>query len=210
MGQSILVLTQNLTEAEKYFSKNIEKFENRQVNIFNNPDIVTNSPKAHVIKIEKIRQYIQQLTTKPTYLKQKYLVFFNFHKANIYAQNAFLKTLEEGRSSVFLHATTTAGLLDTTLSRVETVKLENFKVENKEIQDILKTIIEGEKLGDISNLIKTFDQEEILNNLEIYMFSSENKNRKAINKLYLFKKRRLDTNLNFELQLTNIIMDLLN
>lgn len=202
-----LLVTNKKEEAKQYIEGDIEKIEGEVVNIDKNADISVIDKKQ--VKVDDIRDIIKTLSTKPLSLKQKYLVIFNFDKATISSQNAFLKTLEEGKAQIYLQVESSLNLLDTIISRAQVINLTIERSENTQLSQILEDIIKKSDLGQIPSVVKKYEAGEIYNNLEIVLsrFVKTNSNIKvAINDLYLAKKRQNQAHLNTEIQITYIII----
>ncbi len=77
------------------------------------------------IVVDQVRQAQQFLSLTPYEAKSKTVVFINFHSANLSAQNALLKTLEDspGSSKLIITADSTDLLLPTIVSRCEVINL---------------------------------------------------------------------------------------
>ena len=205
----ILIVCKSKSKAKKYIKEQIELEEKTYISFSNSPDIIENYNKRGEIKVDEIRNYIKQIQTKPANLKHKYLCIFDFNKANVSSQNAFLKTLEEGSSTVFLHAQNKAGILDTIISRVVTFNLTAKSKFNKNMQDTLTKIVDNSQIQLITELCKENDLNKIIENIEYYIHKNKVLNSKAIEKLYLLKKRSRETNLNKEIQVTNVVIELI-
>ena len=203
---SNLIISQNKEKVNRWVEEWIKKEENRSVNLFNNMDVVTLDNEDKEISTKDIRGIISQTSSKPRALKNKYVIIYNFNRANRQAQNAFLKTLEESPVKIVLHAKTTNTLLDTIISRVKVLYLkeEGSKPDTK-ILKTLKDIVENKKISKIKDLAKVKDEEQLLNTLEYFL--KNNKNIKAIKAFYEYKKRKEQVPLNKELQLTAILIN---
>lgn len=202
-----LLVTNKREEAENYIAGDIEQIEDRSVQIEKEADVLVIDKKQ--VKVDDIRDVIKDLSTKPLNLKQKYLVIYNFDKATISAQNAFLKTLEEGNAQIYLQVSSSLNLLDTIISRVQVVNLTIDRAENTQLSQILENIIKTSELGQIPAIVKKYETDEIYNNLEIVLsrLLKTNPNLKmVINDLYLAKKRQNQAPLNTEIQVTYMII----
>ncbi len=95
-----------------------------------NPDFILIEEENNVIKKESIVGVIDFLSIKPFDSKYKIAIIDGFDKATPEAQNAFLKTLEEGPSYgiIILLSQNSKNILDTVLSRV---KIYNFSPIDK-------------------------------------------------------------------------------
>lgn len=203
-----LFITNNLELLIKTITKEITETENQNIDIGNNQDITLINEEGE-IKVETIRNVIRQTSTKPTQLSRKYIVILNFDKANESTQNAFLKTLEEGSATIFLQAKSTNNILTTILSRVSMSQLKNKIEKNEKIHDLINNFFSTGKLEIISKLSKDYTLEEVLDNFEIYLKENKDLENKEVilNKLYILKKRNLETNLNKEIQLYNLFIN---
>jgi DNA polymerase III delta prime subunit len=210
---SILIISNSSKIYTNYIINYITNEEDIELQNLLNIDIISNKRGDKKISTSQIREYIKQATTKPTVLKNKYLVLYNFNRATPNAQNAFLKTLEESNVNIILQASSKADILETVISRAKIVELKNVIKVSKEIQNLLAEIIENQKLSKIPALVKNTTSIQIIRNLEIYIKGNIRKNPKraksAAKKLYLYKKRVGEVPLNTELQVTNIVLDLI-
>jgi DNA polymerase III gamma/tau subunit len=207
---SKLFICKNTPKAQELIFKEITEIEGN-TNIENNPDILI-SKSSDEIKVAEIRTIIKETSSKPTLLKNRYIVIFNFNNANKSAQNAFLKTLEEGSSSVYLHAPNISNILDTVLSRVKLVTVNEKVTENTKIKNDLLEVINENNLVLITKIAKDYDKQEILDNLEIVLNEAITKkdiDTQIVKDFYSLKFQNFETNLNFELQLTNVLVKLI-
>lgn len=99
----------------------------RKVNSLSHPDVNVIDEKT--IKIDNIRDSIEEVHKKPYEGQKKVLIIKNFHTATIESQNAILKTLEEPpeTSTLILLAENTLSILDTIKSRCQMLKM--FRVD---------------------------------------------------------------------------------
>lgn len=86
-----------------------------------NPDFMFITLDNGMIKKEQIIELINFLSIRPFDSKYKVAIVEHFHKANVDAQNALLKTLEEGPSygKIILLSENSKNLLETIISRVK-------------------------------------------------------------------------------------------
>lgn len=93
----------------------------RKVEHGNHPDVhwVRPESKLRVVKIEQVRDLMQEINLKPTQGGYKIGIIVAADRLNVQAANAFLKTLEEPppRSVLILLTTEPGRLLETILSR---------------------------------------------------------------------------------------------
>ncbi len=123
------------------------------------PDLAVVVPDGKQIKIDQIREIKEFVSLKPTG-RHKVVIFTDFEKANVHAQNAFLKILEEPPSGVvfLLLAENERGILPTIVSRCQV--LHRPPLGEEELQELLK------RAGDIPpflrELIRTDRSERFL------------------------------------------------
>src|SRR3989344_7209361 len=112
------------------------------IKLINHPDckIIEN---CDIIEIDNVREASYFLNLTPSLFKNKFLIIDNFHLANIYAQNAFLKTFEEppNYAYIFLLTPYEDRLLSTIRSRAQTIRVikniaselkkQKFRIKNK-------------------------------------------------------------------------------
>ncbi|MDO5028361.1 MAG: DNA polymerase III subunit [Bacillota bacterium] len=154
----------------------------RQFESDSNPDFLFVQPVGNSLKKEQIQDLIDFLSIRPFNSPYKIGLVEGFDKATVEAQNAFLKTLEEGPAYgiIILLAENKKNILETVLSRVktysftaiETIKiveylLDNYKISNKEANFYAKY-----SNGSIGSAIKMAQDPEFnrkrLENLEIF------------------------------------------
>ncbi|MBQ9279770.1 MAG: DNA polymerase III subunit [Clostridia bacterium] len=104
----------------------------------NNSDFKVISPVKDVIKVDMVRELIEELFLKPTISQRKVFIIDDADKMNEQAQNALLKVLEEppDYATVILIASSKEKLLNTIKSRV--VEFLFDKLTDGEIISILK------------------------------------------------------------------------
>lgn len=202
-----LLVTNKKQEALDYIKKDIESIEETNVDLDKDQDIVILDKKQ--VKVEDIRNLIKKLATKPLNLKQKYLIILNFETATVSAQNAFLKTLEEGNVGIFLQVRSSLNLLETIISRTQVVNLTIEYVQNDELVKILESIIKTGGIGQISSVCKKYSNKEIYDNLEIVLATLVKTNlniKSVIKELYITKRKQNKVPLNTEIQVTYLII----
>ena len=121
-----------------------------------------------------------------------------------------LKTLEEGRVKILLHANSIANILPTTLSRVVVSTLISTESVNKKRMENIGLIIKDKQVSKVWD-VKKENVNEFINSLETYLKENKPKNyTKSAKKIMLLKKRLLSgITLNKDIQLTNLFLDLL-
>ncbi len=128
----------------------LEYFEIPKVNIFSLKD------NWEKIKLNEIKNFLQ-ITDSNTPYKIQIIIIENFARANLQSQNSCLKKLEEpGKKNLFfLTSQSEAWILDTILSRVQTIKidLKQTKIENNFFLNLLDEAIFNKN---IQNLISYF------------------------------------------------------
>lgn len=102
-----------------------------------NPDYLEISEPDGIIKVARVKEIVDFVSTRPILSSRKVIVIDEAEKMNVESQNKFLKTLEEPPSfcTMFLVTSNESKLLDTIKSRCTTY---DFKpLEKNEIVDIL-------------------------------------------------------------------------
>jgi len=120
---------------------------------FNHPDFILINPFEGRIRINQIRELSNRISLKPIKAPSFGIIVDQAHLMNREAQNCFLKTLEEPKSSAILILVTEYPdfLLPTIFSRCERLKF--YPVRKEEIKKYLKeNNIIGEKADDIINI----------------------------------------------------------
>lgn len=94
-----------------------------------------------VIKVDEIRELIQDIQLKPYEGEKKVYIICDADKINIQGQNALLKTLEEPPqyATIILLTTKSNSLLSTIISRCQTIRLNSVSLE------IIKSYLVNEK-----------------------------------------------------------------
>lgn len=89
------------------------------------------------ISVDQIRDITEEINKKPYESNKKVIILHNADKMTVQAQNAFLKSIEEPPSGVFLIllCENQENLLDTIKSRCQTYKL--FRLSEKELHKFL-------------------------------------------------------------------------
>lgn len=93
--------------------------------------VATENP-GEILKIDAIRDLQRQLNLTPYEAKWRVAIILRFEEANIAAQNALLKTLEEppARVKLFLTASSENAVLPTILSRCEPIRVMPMPVSD--------------------------------------------------------------------------------
>lgn len=101
---------------------------------FNEADFKLIEPEKDVIKVEEIRNLINEIYIKPTYSSKKVIIINDADKMNSSAQNALLKVLEEPPlyATLILITSNKEKIIRTILSRVTEVKFDNLSVDELE------------------------------------------------------------------------------
>ena len=101
---------------------------------FNESDFDIIEPEKDVIKVDKIRNLINEIYIKPTYSKRKVIIIDDSEKMNSSAQNALLKVLEEPPlyATLILITSNKEKIIRTILSRVTEIKFDNLSVDELE------------------------------------------------------------------------------
>jgi len=132
----------------------LKHFKIPEVNLFKLED------NSEIIKIWEIKNFLKISDSKTPY-KFQIILIENFSRANITSQNSCLKKLEEPwvKNIYFLTNKSESGILDTILSRVQTIKI-----------NINKTILEN---NFYNNLINEAIKEKNIENLLSYFFKTK-------------------------------------
>lgn len=135
-----------------------------------NPDFLFIKPDRNVLKKEQIQDAIEFLSIKPFDSKYKIVILENFEKATIEAQNAFLKTLEEGPSYaiIILLTENSKNILDTVRSRVklykftpiQSYKIAEFLINKFSIEEDEAKFYAKFSNGSIGNAIRMAENED--------------------------------------------------
>jgi len=93
--------------------------------------VVQAEAEGGTLKVEQVREVTKFLSTKPYASPFKIVLFLRFQEANVNAQNALLKTLEEApaHALLLLTADNAEQLLPTIISRCEIIRLRPLAVE---------------------------------------------------------------------------------
>jgi len=105
----------------------------QQIETMQYPDlsVVQAESEGAVLKIDQVREVNHSLSLKPYQSKHRVALFLRFQEANVNAQNALLKTLEEAPAYaiLILTADNAEQLLPTIISRCEIMRLRALPVE---------------------------------------------------------------------------------
>ncbi|MFB0972810.1 MAG: DNA polymerase III subunit delta' C-terminal domain-containing protein [Neofamilia sp.] len=134
-----------------------------------NPDYLFITSDNGTIKKEQISELINFLAIRPFDSKYKVVIVEHFHTATIDAQNALLKTLEEGPvyGKIILLSENSRSILETVLSRVKLYRfnpipkltLINYLVENFDINENEAVFYADFSNGSIGKSIKIIEDE---------------------------------------------------
>jgi len=93
--------------------------------------VVQAESEGGTLKVEQVREVTKFLSLKPYQSEYKIVIFQRFQEANVNAQNALLKTLEEAPNYavLLLTADNAEQLLPTIVSRCEILRLRPLAVE---------------------------------------------------------------------------------
>jgi DNA polymerase-3 subunit delta' len=171
------------------------------IKLDNNPDLYLINESNESIKIKEIREINSQVIYPPSKEKFKTFILYNFEKATIPAQNAFLKSLEEHPSYIqfVLQCNTLNGILETIKSRCDIKKCDENK--NISFEEELETT---EKLSKVWNVISNGSYADIIEVCGQYKDRGEAKD--LINSLTKFLHQKNQENPS--LQITNGLTDL--
>ena len=122
-------------------------------NVFNESDFKIIFPENDSIKVEEIRNLINEVYLKPVYSKRKVFIINDADKMNVNAQNALLKVLEEPPTytTIILIVSHKERIIKTILSRVTEVtfdcltdeELKQIIGQDKAIELVSKAIKRG-------------------------------------------------------------------
>lgn len=134
-----------------------------------NPDYMFITSDNGSIKKEQISELINFLSVRPFDSNYKVVLIEHFHTATIDAQNALLKTLEEGPiyGKIILLSENSRNILDTVLSRVKVYRfnpipkltLINYLMENFNINENEAVFYADFSSGSIGKAIKIIEDE---------------------------------------------------
>lgn len=93
--------------------------------------VIQAETEGGILKIDQVREVNHSLSLKPYQSKYRVALFLRFHEANLNAQNALLKTLEEAPAYaiLILTADNAEQLLPTIVSRCEILRLRALPLE---------------------------------------------------------------------------------
>ena len=125
------------------------------------PDLLTVEPvmsgksvRTAKIKIESVRQVINDLSLKPVEARRRVARLLKFETANSESMNAFLKTLEEppGRTVILVTAERADDLLPTIVSRCAVVPLRPLPLETVRTALITNWLVPAERADLLAHL----------------------------------------------------------
>lgn len=101
---------------------------------FNEADYQIIEPEKDIIKVEVIRNLINEIYIKPTYSSKKVIIINDADKMNSSAQNALLKVLEEPPlyATLILITSNKEKIIRTILSRVTEVRFNDLSINELE------------------------------------------------------------------------------
>ena len=193
--QSIIILTNEKKEVEKFLKKNFSKED----------IIVYLSPEKNEYSINQIRCLQEEV--KYFNPKNRVYVFYDFERSSLESQNAFLKLLEEPPLNVYflLVCQNLYQLLPTISSRAKVINLKKNEEnkENEKIEKLIEMIKRGQLFFiDITDrnqaremilfLIYYF-KKELRYNLRVYPILKE-----AIKNLFLLEHNYVNPQLTFD------------
>lgn len=111
---------------------------------FNESDFKVITPEKDLIKVDEIRNLINEVFLKPTHSKRKVFIIDDADRMNASAQNALLKVLEEPPlyATLILIVSNKEKIIKTILSRVTEIKFANLS--NAELEKIVGNKIDLE------------------------------------------------------------------
>lgn len=114
-----------------------EKIMEKDGGNFNDTDFKIIFPEKDLIKVEEIRNLINEVYLKPTHSKRKVIIIDDADKMNVNAQNALLKVLEEPPiyATLILIVSNKEKIIKTILSRVTEIQFDSLS--NEELRKIV-------------------------------------------------------------------------
>ena len=105
------------------------------------PDHRVFEPAGQQLRIEQIREVVREAALSPVSSRYKVFIITAFERANVYAANALLKTLEEPSATtrIILISHQPSGLLDTIISRCQQLRLR--PLPEHEIAEVLQSTV---------------------------------------------------------------------
>ncbi len=145
-----LIIFKNRITLDQYINQEIKKFH---INFFNITKIEPLKEKG--ITVDQIRE----ITKIFKYVKKEIslIIFYDFDKANIEAQNALLKTLEEQATNnlILLAVRNLNKLLPTIISRTRVIYLNksqpDFEYQKKEVAEVEKILLDPNLTSHFTN-----------------------------------------------------------
>ncbi len=145
-----LIIFKNRTNLDKYIEEEIKNFH---INL------------SHIVKIEPLKEreitinQIREVKKIFKYTKKELslIIFYHFDKANIEAQNALLKTLEEQTTNnlIILAVKNLNKLLPTIISRVKIIYLNesepDFKYHKNDVAEVEKVLFDSNLTAHFAN-----------------------------------------------------------
>lgn len=211
----------------------IPQTNNHQELVFNylkNQKLLTNTqknqPNLHWFNLEKENfsiEMVREIISLSSYAsynnESQFYILLHFDLANISAQNALLKTLEEPpeKTTIILTVENQEKLLPTIISRCNLIRINNTNeleiLIDRKFLDLLasqKAFSYGEVVGLTEN-IKTKDEAlQLVSNLLKHVNSTSNlKKKHLLLQILLDTHRMIEQNVNIKLALENCFFDIL-
>jgi hypothetical protein len=225
---SIILEHSNYSQPLRVFDDWLKSIETSNIsNLLNNPSLRFMNPEGDSIKIDDIRNFIQELAFPSYDNKKRYFIFFNFDTSTLQAQNAALKAIEEPpeNTQIVILTSTLDKLISTVTSRCEVISTQNSDhshqlMNNQETAETYKKIL-GSKHYDLINIASTYKERSdailLLNKLLSYLNSqlhSDNSvhSKKQLSqhlKVILKSIEQLNQNANVKLVLENCFFRLI-
>ncbi len=180
-----LIIFKNRINLDKYIHQEIKNFHINLSHI-----IKIEPPKEREITINQIREVKKNLK----YLKKELflIIFYDFDKANIEAQNALLKTLEEQTTNnlIILAVKNLHKLLPTIISRTKIIYLNesepDFKYKKNDVDEVEKVLFDSNLTSHFANSLFEVATKErsiyffliIINRIRNFFYTTKSLNKK--------------------------------
>lgn len=205
----VLLISKNKKKVKEYIAEQKKKLGILDYNLF------TVSPLKTEIVIEQIRELKKELVYIPQ--GKRLVVLYSFDNANLEAQNAFLKTLEEKNDNnhFILVCQNKGTVLPTILSRCTNVSLDDHQGEypiRPEVIELLTSIHRG-NLGFLAHeTIQKITREDalvLIDQIIVYYGKNLVQNREAVSiikKALQLKGLLKNNNLNPQLTIDSLLI----
>jgi len=200
----ILLVSDNQEKTVEY----LEKF--KKENKINQNYLTEISPLKEEIVLSQIKDLKKELLI--TLDKERWIIFYNFEKANIESQNALLKTIEEATKNNFVFITNNQyKILPTLRSRLKIIDIKNSNDIYTTEEIDLCLAIDRSPLQHLKTVSKLDRQESVifLDKLLFYYqkkLAEQKRNCLIIKKILTIRRLIQDNNLNCQLALDNLLI----